>query len=146
MHLSAEDRGILKRRIRVNPMASMSAPLFWRTFFCPCIFTGSSETHSRNAFAMSCCNASQAGVVMRHRLVTEIVVNLMLFKVDVLIHIPVPRLQDGRSWQVLQLSYQAGSLCHLYVFYCFFFFGSSPSSLTLYPVTETPCSWTRNFM
>jgi hypothetical protein len=56
--------------------------------------TGSSETHSRNALAMSCCNASQAGVVMRHKLVTEIVVNLMLFKVDVLIHIPVPRLQD----------------------------------------------------
>ncbi len=53
--------------------------------------------HSRNAFAMSCCNASQAYVVMRHTLVTEIVVNLMLFKVDVLIHIPVPRLQDRRA-------------------------------------------------
>jgi hypothetical protein len=36
-------------------------------------------------------------VVMRHRLVTEIVVNLMLFKVDVLIHISVPRLQDRRA-------------------------------------------------
>ncbi len=50
---------------------------------------------------------------MRHRLVTEIVVNLMLFKVDVLIHVPVPGLQDRRAWQVLQLSYQAASLCHL---------------------------------
>jgi hypothetical protein len=59
--------------------------------------TGSSETHSRNAFVMSCCNVSQAGVVMRHRLVTEIVVNLMLFKVDVLIHIPVARLQDRQA-------------------------------------------------
>jgi hypothetical protein len=59
--------------------------------------TGSSETHSRNVFVMSCCNASQAGVVIRHRLVTEIVVNLMLLKVDVLIHIPVPRLQDRRA-------------------------------------------------
>jgi hypothetical protein len=37
------------------------------------IFTGSSEAHSGNAFAMSSCNASQAGFVMRHRLVTEIV-------------------------------------------------------------------------
>jgi hypothetical protein len=58
------------------------------------INTGSLETHS---FAMSCCNASQAGVVMHHRLVTEIVFNLMLFKVDVLIHIPAPRLQDRRA-------------------------------------------------
>jgi hypothetical protein len=36
-------------------------------------YTGSSEAHSENAFAMSSCNASQAGFVMRHRLVTEIV-------------------------------------------------------------------------
>ncbi len=35
---------------------------------------------------------------MRHRLVTEIVVNLtFLFKVDVLIHIPVPRLQGRQA-------------------------------------------------
>jgi hypothetical protein len=60
-------------------------------------YTGSSETHSRNAFAMSCCNASRPGVVMHHRLVTEIVVNLMFFKVDVLIHIPLPCLQDRRA-------------------------------------------------
>jgi hypothetical protein len=32
-------------------------------------FTGSSETHSGNVVAMSSCNVSQAGVVMRHRLV-----------------------------------------------------------------------------
>jgi hypothetical protein len=57
-------------------------------------------------------------VVMHHRVVTEKVVNLMLYKVDVLIHIPVPRLQDRRAWHVLQLSYQAGSLCHLYCFFC----------------------------
>jgi hypothetical protein len=36
-------------------------------------------------------------VVMRRRLVNEIVVNLMLFKVDVPIHVPVPRLQDRRA-------------------------------------------------
>jgi hypothetical protein len=48
--------------------------------FCACgclilgsSFTGSSEAHSGNAFAMSSCNASQAGFVMHHRLVTEIV-------------------------------------------------------------------------
>jgi hypothetical protein len=35
--------------------------------------TGSLEAHSGNAFAMSSCNASQAGFAMRHRLVTEIV-------------------------------------------------------------------------
>jgi hypothetical protein len=53
--------------------------------------------YNRNAVAMSCCNASQADVVLCHRLFTEIVVNLMLFKVDDLIHIPVLRLQDRRA-------------------------------------------------
>ncbi len=37
------------------------------------LFTGSSEVHSGNAFGMSSCNVSQAGLVMRLRLVTEIV-------------------------------------------------------------------------
>jgi hypothetical protein len=91
----------------IKRISTFTCPIVWCQFgwICPepssvelvPKHTGSLETQSRNAFAMSCCNASRASVVMRHRLVTEIVVNLMLFKVDVLIHIPVPRLQDRRS-------------------------------------------------